>query len=108
MEVVMNHKLIALFCVFLFGAVLVSADGDLEYTNVNVVLETEWMEPEEVNNVDVVVLALSDGSKQIVLFRKYEKIMEITVIDGVKVKIFDADNGKLLKTFSKEPISALE
>jgi len=103
----MNYKLAAVLCVFLFGAMLFAADEDLEYTNVNVVLETEWMEPEEVNNVDVVILALSDGSKQIVLFRKYEKIMEITVIEGVKVKIFDADNGKLLRTFSKEPISAL-
>ena len=103
----MNYKLTALLCVFLFGALIFAADEDLEYTNVNVVLETEWMDPEEVNNVDVVVLALSDGSKQVVLFRKYEKIMEITVIEGVKVKIFDADNGKLLKTFSKEPISAL-
>ena len=108
MGVVMIYKLSAVLCVFLFCALLFASDEDLEYTNVNVRLETEWADPEEVQNVDVVVLALSDGSKQIVLFRKYEKIMEITVIDGVKVKIFDADNGKLLKTYSKEPISAVE
>lgn len=103
----MKYKLTAMLCVLLFGALLFAADEDLEYINVKVVLETEWMEPEEVNNVDVIILALSDGSKQVVLFRKYEKIMEITVIEGVKVKIFDAENGKLLRTFSKEPISAL-
>jgi len=103
----MNYKLTAVLCVFIFGVLLFAADEDLEYTDVNVVMETEWTDPEQVNNVDVVVLALSDGTKQIVLFRKYEKIMEISVIDGVKVKIFDSDNGKLLKTFSKEPISAL-
>ena len=57
MEVVMNYKLTAILCVFLFCAFVFAADEDLEYTNVNVVLETDWMEPEEVNNVDVVVLA---------------------------------------------------
>ena len=103
----MHNKVITIVFVVLFGAVLF-ADEDIEYTNVNVVMETEWGEPEEVINVDVVVLSLTDGTKQIVLFRKFNKIMEISIIEGVKVKILDTDTGKLLKTYSTEPISALD
>ena len=102
----MQNIVFTIVCVVLFGALLF-ADDDLEYTNVNVVMETEWSDPEEVANVDVVVLSLTDGTKQVVLFRKFNKIMEITIIDGVKVKVHDADTGKLLKTYSTEPISAL-
>jgi hypothetical protein len=106
MEVVMYNKVITIVFVVLFGAILF-ADEDLEYTNVNVIMETEWSEPEEVINVDVIVLQMTDGTKQIVLFRKFNKIMEITVLDGVKVKVIDADTGKLLKTYASEPLSAL-
>jgi hypothetical protein len=72
-----------------------------DFTGVDVIVETEWSEPEKNINVDVFV-HLKDEHPNIVMQEVNHKLCKVRILKGVVVKIFDHKTGKLLKTYKKE------
>jgi hypothetical protein len=72
-----------------------------DFTGVDVVVETEWSDPEKNANVDVFV-NLKDKHPHILIREVDHKLCEIRILKGVVIKIFDHSTGKLLKTYRKE------
>lgn len=72
-----------------------------DFTGVDVVVETEWSEPEKNVNVDVFV-SLKDKHPHIVMKEVDHKLCEVRILKGVVIKIYDHKTGKLLKTYQKE------
>jgi hypothetical protein len=72
-----------------------------DFTGVDVVVETEWSDPEKNENVDVFV-NLKDKHPNIVMREVTHKLCEVRILKGVVIKISDHSTGKLLKTFKKE------
>lgn len=71
------------------------------YKNVDILEVTEWCEPEKIENVDVVVRTQNSGPLKIVYTKKDQSKCEITLVEGVTVKIFSHIDKKLLKTYGK-------
>ena len=71
------------------------------YKNVDILEETEWCEPEKIENVDVIVKTEESGLYKIVFTKEKLGTVEILLIEGVMVKIFSHDNNKLLKTYGR-------
>jgi hypothetical protein len=72
-----------------------------DFTGVDVVVETEWSQPEKNTNVDVFV-NLKDKHPHIVIREVNHKLCEVRILKGVVIKIFDHSTSKLLKTYKKE------
>jgi len=68
------------------------------YKNVDVVIETDWAEPDKSENVDVII---KSGDKKttglIIIYRDFQRC-EITLIPGIVVRIYAHKTGKLIKT----------
>lgn len=69
-----------------------------DYKGVNVVVETEWSDPEKINKVDVYVEYEKNQPNKLLLQGENRKC-EIILISGMDVKIIDPASGKLLKIF---------
>ncbi len=100
----------AFFMVFLFvlmigsnaSAAGFSVDADTteikpDFKNVNVVVEYEWKDSETLEKVDV-YLHLDAKEPNVELIASEFRKCEISIIDGIVLKIFDSQTGKLLKT----------
>ena len=72
-----------------------------EYENVDVVMELAWSDAVKTVDVNVVVISHNDEPVQLVLMKKKKKVCEITLMDGVVVKVYKHDSGELVATFSK-------
>jgi len=72
-----------------------------DFTNVDVLVETEWSDPEKNVNVDVFV-NLKDKYPHIVMREMDHKLCEVRILKGVVIKILDHKTGKLLKTYKAE------
>lgn len=78
---------------------IVQSDTSTIYTHVDVVVETEWGEPERNDNVTAEV-GFKDGKPDhVVIMGARHKQCEISLMEGMKVKIYDHKSGKLLKTY---------
>jgi len=75
-----------------------------DFTNVDVVVETEWGDPEKTSNVDVYV-HLKDKHPHIAMIPDNHKQCEIRIIKGITIKILDNKTGKLLKKYTVESLS---
>jgi len=73
--------------------------SDPNYENVDVVIETAWGTTEKTESVDVLVVNVNDEPAQLILARKKQKLSEISLMDGVVIKIYNHDNGELIKTY---------
>lgn len=73
-------------------------DTTIVYTNVDVVVQTEWGDPERNENVQAEVSYKDEVARQVVLKGKQYKKCEIFLKGGIVVKIYDRPGGKLLKT----------
>ena len=72
-----------------------------DFTGVDVVVETEWSDPEKNENVDVFV-DLKGKHPHIVMQEVDHKLCEVRILKGVVIKIYDHKTGKLMKTYKKE------
>lgn len=72
-----------------------------DFTGVDVIVETEWGEPEKTENVDV-FLHLKDKQPHIIMSADKHKQCEVRIFKGITVKIVDHKTGKLLKTYRHE------
>jgi hypothetical protein len=81
--------------------VLANDTWESEYENVDVVMELAWSDAVTTEAVDIIVITHNEEPVQVVLLRKKKKLTEITLMDGVVVKVYNHENGELLATFSK-------
>jgi hypothetical protein len=104
----MSRKYQLLPFVFIFFALVtyVQAGGsdyvslsDPNFENVDVVIETAWGTTEKTESVDVLVVNVNDEPAQLILARKKQKLSEISLMDGVVIKIYNHDTGELIKTY---------
>ena len=92
--------LIVIFSSFLFaGTSDYVSISDPNFEGVDVVIETDWGTSEKTESVDVLVVNVNDEPVQLILAKKKKKISEISIMEGVVIKIFDHDTGELLKTY---------
>lgn len=75
-----------------------------DFKNVDVVVETEWSDPEKTSNVDVYI-HLKDEHPHITMTPDSHKQCEIRIIKGITVKILDHKTGKLLKKYTIESLN---
>ena len=85
------------FCLTVFA----NDTYDSDYENVDVVMELAWGDPVTTEDVDLIVITHNDEPVQVVIMRKKKKLTEITLMDGVVVKVYNHENGQLLATISK-------
>jgi len=99
----MRRNILVVFVLALSFCLSAFADNKWNptYENVDVVLELAWSDADTTVAVNVIVVKLNEEPVQIVLLRKKTKLNEITLIDGVVVKVYNHENGQLLATFSK-------
>jgi hypothetical protein len=69
------------------------------FTNVDVVVEYDWSEPEKNNGVDVFVKKESGKISAVIMVKTDVRRCEVELISGVVVKIIDPKTKKLLKTY---------
>jgi hypothetical protein len=99
------HVLPILFIFTLFAAftALHASDyvsiSDPNFENVDVVIETDWGTTEKTESVDVLVVNVNDEPAQIILAKKKKKVSEISLMEGVVIKIYNHETGELLKTY---------
>jgi type 1 fimbria pilin len=78
---------------------IIQSDTSTTYTHVDVVVETEWGGPEKNEDVTAEV-GFKDGKPDHVVMRGVRyKQCEITLMEGMTVKIYNHKTGKLLKTY---------
>jgi hypothetical protein len=70
-----------------------------DFTNVDVVVETEWGTSEKTENVNVFVY-LEAEHPHITMSENKHKQCELRIIKGITIKIYDRKTGKLLKSYS--------
>ncbi len=94
---------ITIFMVFIASATAGESDyvtiSDPNFENVDVVLETDWGTSEKTESVDVLVVNVNDEPAQLILARKKVKLSEISIMEGVVIKIYNHETGELLKTY---------
>lgn len=73
------------------------------FTNVDVVVETEWAGSEKTENVKVYVF-LETKHPHLIMTENKHKQCEIRIVKGMTVKIIDRKTGKRLKTYSAESL----
>ncbi len=73
--------------------------SDPNFENVDVVIETDWGTSEKTESVDVLVVNVNDEPVQIILAKKKKKVSEISIMEGVVIKIYNHDTGELLHTY---------
>ena len=104
----MNAKYqIVLFIIILFAFIAFVNAGESDYVtisdpnfeNVDVVMETDWGTSEKTESVDVLVVNVNDEPAQLILARKKVKLSEISIMEGVVIKIYNHETGELLKTY---------
>lgn len=75
-------------------------DIKADYTNVHVIIESEWMGADTTANVDV-FLNLKGDKPSITMKSRGDKECNIFLAKGVTVKILDSKTGKLIKKYSR-------
>ena len=92
-----------LFAVFVAFSIATASDyvsiSDPNFENVDVVIETDWGTSEKTESVDVLVVNVNDEPAQIILAKKKVKVSEISLMEGVVIKIYNHETGELLKTY---------
>jgi hypothetical protein len=93
-----------LFNNLLFGMVQTDTtqakDIKPDYTNVHVIIQSEWMGSDTTENVDV-FLNLEGDKPSITMKSGGHKECNIFFAKGVTVKILDGKTGKLIKKYSR-------
>ena len=98
------HYISTILVIFVFVSFLQAGEEDYvsvdepNFDNVDVVVETEWGTSEKTEGVDVLVLFNNEKPTGLVLAKKRVKLSEVMLVEGVVVKLYDHDTGKLLKT----------
>lgn len=78
---------------------IIQSDTSITYTHVDVVVETEWGDPEKNEDVTAEV-GFKDGKPDhVVIMGARHKKCEVTLMEGMTVKIYNRKTGKLLKTY---------
>lgn len=72
-----------------------------DFTNVDVVVETEWGTSDKTEDVNVFVY-LNAEHPHLALSENKHKKCELRIMKGIVIKIYDRKTGKLLKTYSAE------
>jgi len=72
-----------------------------DYTNVDVIVETEWAGKDK--NIDVTVYVKKENNQPsvIVMTKNHHTHCEVAIIPGVIIRIYDHKTGKLLKTYKR-------
>ena len=78
---------------------IVQSDTSITYTHVDVVVETEWGDPEKNEDVTAEVGFIDGKPDHVVFMGARHKKCEISLMEGMTVKIYNHKTGKLLKTY---------
>lgn len=76
-----------------------SVKSKATHSAVNVVVETEWSDPETIKNVDVYV-KYEKGIARTLAMKSKSRDCDIALISGVTVKILNPVSGKRIATYS--------
>lgn len=74
------------------------------FTNVDVVVETEWGTSEKTENVKVYVF-LEAKYPHLIMTENKHKQCELRIVKGITIKIYDRKTGKKLKTYTAENLN---
>jgi len=75
-----------------------SSEIDTDYSNVDVVVQCEWGSSEKHLGVDVVAIN-KDNHKNIIIYKDECVKCEISILEGVVVKIFKHNSTSILKIY---------
>ncbi|MCK6622704.1 MAG: hypothetical protein HUU32_18660 [Calditrichaceae bacterium] len=78
---------------------VVESDTNVVYTNVDVVVESDWSKPERTERVSVEILFKNKKPDKVLMKGAGYKMCEITLMEGMTVKIINHKTGKLIKTY---------
>lgn len=78
---------------------VVESDTNAVYTNVDVVVESDWSKPERTERVSVEILFKNKKPDKVLMKGAGYKLCEITLMEGMAVKIYNHKTGKLIKTY---------
>jgi hypothetical protein len=77
---------------------IIESDTSITYTKVDVLVQSEWGDPEKYEDVIVEVLLKGGTPEKVIIKGLPHKTCEVTLMAGLTVKISDHKTGKLLKT----------
>lgn len=78
---------------------VVESDTNVVYTNVDVLVESDWSKPERTDRVAVEILFKNKKPDKVLMRGAGYKMCEITLMEGMTVKIYNHKTGKLVKTY---------
>ena len=100
---VRTDLLFSALLLFIFVAFLHAGENEYvsidepNFEGVDVVVETAWGTTDKIESVDVLVLFKNQKPTGLVMARDRQKISEVTLVEGVVVKLLDHQTGKVLK-----------
>ncbi len=81
---------------------VIETDSVVTYHHVDVLVEAEWGEPEKNEDVTAEVIMKNKEAEKIILSGGDYKTCEVSLIEGIVVKIYNHKTGKLIKTLQKK------
>lgn len=77
---------------------VIESDTTIVFTHVDVVVETEWGEPEKNENTTAELILKDGKAEKLIFMGEQHKKCEVTVMEGLTIKIYNRKTGKLIKT----------
>ena len=79
-------------------------DTTLVYPNVDVTVETEWGDPEKIEKINLEINYVNDQPVSLHYHDELNEKIDIRIINGMKIKVYDHATKEVIKSFVKEEI----
>lgn len=79
-------------------------DTTLVYPNVDVTIETDWGDPEKIEKINIEINYVNDQAVSLHYHDELNEKIDIRIISGMRIKIFDHATKELIKAFVKEEV----
>jgi hypothetical protein len=79
-------------------------DTTLAYPNVDVTIETDWSDPEKIENVNLEIKYVNDQPVSLHYHDELNEKIDIRIINGMKIKVIDHATKEVIKVFVKEEV----
>lgn len=79
-------------------------DTTLVYPNVDVTIETDWSDPEKIEKINIEINYVNDQAVSLHYHDELNEKIDIRIISGMRIKIFDHATKELIKAFVKEEV----
>lgn len=95
---------LSMMCSNAFGAVppdSLPVDTTIEYLSVNIVVQCEWTDTEQIEDVDVAVTYVNQIPVAVKYFKFAREKGEYRITDGVVIRLYNHETGELIKVLTK-------